>query len=62
MNLNSVPLLTIFSAVTLIVFGRFHEYQSDTNRRVRNTAVNTEVTMPMASVTAKPFTGPVPIT
>ena len=43
------------------VRGRHQRTHSATRRRVKVKAVNTVVTMPMPSVTAKPRTGPVPI-
>ena len=40
--------------------GLVRRSQTETIRRVRMMAVNMEARMPMASVTAKPLTGPVP--
>ena len=40
--------------------GRLRRSQPATHMRVSVTAVNTEVTMPIISTTAKPLIGPVP--
>ncbi len=46
----------------LIVFGLARRSQPATSIRVKVTAVNTLVAMPISSTTAKPFTGPEPST
>ena len=43
-----------------ISFGRLRRSQAETSQRVSVSAVKTLVTMPRASVTAKPRTGPEP--
>src|SRR3982750_2414908 len=60
MNGILVPAGTKVTGARGSSFGRFQRSQLATRRRVKVNAVNTVVAMPMAKVTAKPLTGPVP--
>jgi hypothetical protein len=60
MNRKVKSRMTLSSAPRGIDLGRLRLTHSATIQRVKVKAVNTVVTIPTASVTAKPRTGPVP--